>query len=997
LRSSRPPTGSGISTQFTAATANHAVAVEAIAGVRGLPVQLTSLVGREGEIATVRDLLSRTRLLTLTGAGGSGKTRLAAEVVTREAREGGRDVAWVELATIHDAALIEDTVLSALGVTERADAVTAVQQLVHAIGDRALLLVLDNCEHLLDACAALADPLLRECPALCLLATSRAVLGVSGETAWLVPPLSLPGPLDSAPEASESVQLFVERAHAVKTTFALTDENRADVVQICRQLDGLPLALELAAARLRALTAKQIVARLDDRFRLLTTGNRAALPRHQTLRAAIDWSYELLDPRERTLLARLSVFGGDFTLEAAEQVCSDGDLAQGDVLDLVAELVEKSLVQMSEADGMARYRLLETIRQYAAERLVARGETDAMQRRHAEFFFALAEEAEPHLITAARPLWVRRLRDELDNLRQALAWSREGDPEMHVRLVGALHWFWYSIGQWPEARQWLRSALTLPAGERPSHDRAKLLFSAGAIASLQARPESARVHLVEAEALAESLGDARLLAYARNYRAMSLAGAKSPDAEQPLRLAQPWLREAADLYGLRLNFLLYATLYMARGDLDQALDSAEEGVRVARVFGLDRELAIALQVLGGILDGRGDLTRATSVLREALECMKRDPQPLFVSRGLELLASCLVRRGMALEATQLQGAAAAIRERIGARVWQTDGDQYRPAMAMARAALGEAEFDAAFAAGRAMDVDFAVELALAAVARDEEPSVPDPTRDTAEYQVVARSDVAASVLPAFPALRVRTLGALEVSVDGAPVPPSAWGYARARELLVFLLCWPEGRTREQVGVALWPEASAAQVRNSFHVALHHLRRALGHADWVTFERGSYRLNVEGGIELDAPVVEQQLMDALRGARQGSPSVDALASACALYTGHFLEGEQVGDWHLAIRDRLSRLHASALEVLGSTLLERERYEEATEAFERLLQQEGLHEAAYRSLMLCRARAGDQAGMIREYRRLQAVLRRELDAAPQPETMELFRRLQQEFKG
>jgi non-specific serine/threonine protein kinase len=447
LRSSLPPTGTGTSGQLAAAPRGTVVALDAAAGVRGIPVQLTTLVGREREIATVRDLLSRTRLLTLTGAGGSGKTRLAAEVVAREARAGLQHGLWVELATVHDASLIADAVLSALGVSERSSTLSPAEQLLHAIGDRPMLLVLDNCEHLVDACAALADVLLRDCAALRVLATSRAVLGVGGETAWLVPPLSLPEAHDRAPEASESVQLFIERARAVKPTFALTDENRASVIQICRQLDGLPLALELAAARLRALTAKQIAERLDDRFRLLTTGSRAALPRHQTLRAAIDWSYDLLDARAQLLLTRLSVFGGGFTLEAAEQVCSGGELAAAGVLDLVADLVEKSLVQMSEADDTARYRLLETVRQYGAERLAESGVTDAMQRRHAEFFFALATEAEPHLSTISRPAWVRRLRDELDNLRQSLTWSREHDEEMHVRLVGMLHWFWFSTGQ----------------------------------------------------------------------------------------------------------------------------------------------------------------------------------------------------------------------------------------------------------------------------------------------------------------------------------------------------------------------------------------------------------------------------------------------------------------------------------------------------------------------------------------------------------------------
>ncbi|MGH2898874.1 MAG: ATP-binding protein, partial [Solirubrobacteraceae bacterium] len=345
------------------------------------------------------------------------------------------------------------------------------------------------------------------------------------------------------------VQLFIDRARSALPSFELTGDHRAAVAQICRRLDGLPLALELAAARLRVLTAEQIAVRLDDRFRLLKTGNRSALARHQTLRAAIDWSHDLLDAPARALLARLAVFGGGFTLEAAEAVCAGGEIAPDDVLDLVSDLVEKSLVEMREAGDTARYRLLETVRQYASEKLEERGETSERRRLHAEFFFALVAEAEPHLTTARRRAWVDRLQAELDNIRQTLTWSREGDPELHMRLVGSLHWFWFSTGQWPEARSWLRSALTLPISDRPTRDRAAVLFSAGAIACLQARPESGQVHLVEAQALAESLGDKRLEAYVRNYRALAFTQVNSNEAEEHVRVSHSYFREANDLYG----------------------------------------------------------------------------------------------------------------------------------------------------------------------------------------------------------------------------------------------------------------------------------------------------------------------------------------------------------------------------------------------------------------------------------------------------------------
>lgn len=498
------------------------------------------------------------------------------------------------------------------------------------------------------------------------------------------------------------------------------------------------------------------------------------------------------------------------------------------------------------------------------------------------------------------------------------------------------------------------------------------------------------MHLLEAEALAEQVGDARLLAYARNYRGLALTQVMSPEAEEPLRLAQAWLRETGDLYGLRLNFLLHSNHFTGRGDIARATEAAEEGVRVARAFGLDRELAIALQVLGAHVASQGDSERAMSVLREALECMRRDPQPLFVSRGLEMMASCLVTRGAVAEAARLQGAAAANREVIGAGLWRMDSAQLQPAMQQARAVLGDQAFDAAYADGRATDVDTAVEIALETAARLGYSTDDERTTDTSEYRVVTKTE------PSVPTLRIRTLGKLEIAVAGAPVPPAAWGYAKARELLLYLVFRPEGRTREQIGVALWPDASTAQVRNSFHVTLHHLRRALGHAEWVTFDRGRYRLDIDGSIEVDAFVLEQELTAALGLARRGKPSLEKLAAAIALYGGDFLEGDPMGDWHLEVRDRLARLHASALEVLGNALLALERYGEAAQVFARLVEQEAVDESAFRSLMLCRARDGDHAGMICEYRRLQAVLRRELDTTPAAETMELFRRLQQGFR-
>ncbi len=964
---------------------------QASALLRGAPAPLTAFIGRDHEIAAIRAALASTRLLTLTGAGGSGKTRLALEAVTREVAASGLAGAWVELAPVLDPALVGDAVLAAMGLRDEAD-VPALERLVSLLGDRRFLLVLDNAEHLVDACAAFVDGLLRGAPALRIVVTSRSALGVAGETAWLVPPLSQRASGGDAANASEAVQLFVQSARAVQPAFRLTSANRQAVEQVCARLDGLPLALELAAARLRVLTPEQIAARLDDRFRLLSTGNRAALPRHQTLRAAMDWSYGLLEAQERRVFARLAAFRGSFTLEAAEFVCAGDPVAADDVLDILSALVDQSLVDVIESSGLARYRLLETVREYASERLAECGEVESRARLHAELFGALASEAAPHFRTTQRPAWLARLLPELDNLRYALAWSREGDPQTHVRIVGLLHWFWFSTGQWPEARQRLRDALALPVAQAPTHDRAALLFSAGSLAALQAHSAEARALLEEAEVIADRVDDQVLLADVRNFLAMALNQTADPATEAVLLRARTWMREHNDLYSLRLNYLLHGVALMARGDLAGAIEASEEGVRVARVFGLDRELAIALQQLATIVARSGDWPRARALLRDALVTMRRDPLLLFISRGLELMGSCAVVGDEPADAARLYGAAQAIRDAMGALMWSVDREQHAPFMDAARASLGVAEFERLHAAGRAMDRDAAIDLALAVGERLGAPTTPDRSTDTAEYEIpeLARRAVPRSTTPA-PAVAVRALGALEVAVDGTPLSERNWGYAKTRELLLFLLVHEDGRTREQVGAALWPEASSAQVRNNFHVALHHLRRALHHAEWVRFERDRYRLDVQGAVRFDARDFEDAVTKAMRAARRGAFPVDAVRDALSLYRGDFLDGEPVGDWHFEVRDRLARLHADALAASGAALLSAGRHDEAIAAAEQLVAKDPLSEGGYRTLMMARARGGDRDGALREFRRLEAVLRRE-GSAPARESAELYQRLQ-----
>lgn len=951
--------------------------------LRGAPVQFTSFVGREREIDAVRSALSTTRLLTLTGPGGSGKTRLAMEVAERELRASGSDGAWVELAPLFNPALIGDAVLSAIGARDESDA-PAPKRIANEITGRPFLLVLDNAEHLIEASAAFVDALLRDAPALKVIVTSRAALGVGGETAWLVPPLSLAA--SSSSDASEAVQLFVQRAQAASASFRLTPENHAAVVRVCRQLDGLPLALELAAARVRALTPEQLASRLDDRFRLLTTGNRAALPRQQTLRATMDWSYDLLGDPERLLFARLSVFRGTFTLEAVEAVGAGGTVAAADVLDLLSSLVDKSLVEVLEAGGQARYRLLETMREYAASRLGEFGETEPRARAHAAYYGALIRELEPQLRTRQRPAAMDRILPELENLRTAMMCSRMCDVQIHVRIVGLLHWFWFGSGHWPEAQEWLSGALALPEAQQPTVDRAYLLFSAGAIASLQARAAEARHLLEEAEQIAMREGDAPLLANIRNYLGMALNQASDPSAIDVLLKARPWMLEAGDLNGLRLNFLLHGQALVQQGDVAGAVEATEEGVRVARAFGLARELGIALQQLASVVSRTGDWKRTRTLLIESLHALSTDPMLLFTSRALELMGSSASVAGDWEACAVLHGAADAIRKTIGAVMWAVDRDLHAPFFDRARESLGPDAWERAFVAGSAMPIDAAVQHAFAVGERLGWAQEPDRASDAGPYEAPAPTEPSATE----PRLVVRALGDLEIRIDGSPTTRKDWASSKARELLLVLLLHPDGRTREQVGVDLWPEASAAQLRNSFHVAMHQLRKALRHADWVRFERDRYFLDVPGGADFDASTFERDLAQAMRNVRRGPAPTDDLTAALGLYRGRFLASESFGDWQHDTSERLARLHATGVQALGRALLEHGRPAEAIDVLEQLVSRDPLDESAVRELMLARLQSKDASGAVRDYRQLDAALKRDGLSGPSRETREVLRR-------
>jgi predicted ATPase len=553
-----------------------------------LPQHLTPLIGRESELAEVKSLLETTSLLTLMGAGGMGKTRFSLEVAAALLDRFKDGVWFVELAPVSDPALVTRTVAEVLGVHEEAGR-PLLDTLLEFLRRRDLMLVLDNCEHLVEGCARFAAAALRASSGLRILASSREALDIAGELAWRMPPL--PTPDAAARESTDqllqysAVRLLVTRATFASPSFRLTDDNSAAVARICRQLDGIPLALELAAARVKALRVEQIAERLDDRFQLLTSGNRTALPRQQTLRSAIDWSYDLLNDSERVLLRRLSVFAGGWTLESAEAVCAGEGIESGDVLDLLTRLVDKSLVVPDDKAAEPRYRMLETIRQYSREKLVEADEVEQIGDRHLTFFTRLAEWWGPRFLGPDQVHWYAKADVELDNLRAALEHSlspmRVGDG---MRMGRALHRYWVTRIYWREANGWLKRLLAVSGAEDDTQLRARILFVIGHITNYY-DPTEAQSFAEDSLRLARSLDykegiiDALWLMGWLNYP--KLDGTAVPYFEESIERA----RAIDHVFGAVHAYAWYGVYKIGVGDYEGAKLALREGMVQAERVG----------------------------------------------------------------------------------------------------------------------------------------------------------------------------------------------------------------------------------------------------------------------------------------------------------------------------------------------------------------------------------------------------------------------------
>ncbi|MFE0626231.1 BTAD domain-containing putative transcriptional regulator [Streptomyces sp. NPDC058864] len=690
-----------------------------------LPAQATGFVGRRPEVEAVRALLAGSRLVTLTGVGGVGKTRLALQVAEEESAA-FPDGAWlVELSSVQEGELVAHAVAQALDLHDWALR-PPLQALREHLAGRRLLLVLDTCEHLADACALLAETLLQSAPGIRVLATSRESLGVAGEQIYVVAPLPVAprDPTASRDGVADAVALFVDRARAVDRHFALTPLNRAAVGRLCALLDGIPLAIELAAVRLRSLSVGQILERLDDRFTLLGVGRRTALPRHQTLRTAIEWSHQLCSPGERLLWERLSVFSGSFDTEAAQDVCADAELSRAAIPDLLAGLVDKSVLLREEDSLGVRLRILDTVREYGADRLRGHGEQDRLRRRHRDHCLALAHRFEDDWFGPRQLLWHRRVLHEHANIRAALDFCLSRPPEHRtgLELAGTLWVFWVACGLFMEGRHYLDRLLGLEPA--PSEERLKALWACGHVALGQGDTETVDRVAGECRSLADRHGDGVAAAFATHL--LGAAAAQRGDAgtgvalaADAVRLSRALPRTADRERGLAMALVGEAFALLMNGELDAAAAAVDEQQALSASRGEIWTRSWSSSLRSSVDLARGETASAVAHARASLRVRRMLGDTLGVAMCVDTLAHAALASGDADGSARLMA--------VSRRVWEMFGPpqfgspELRAAQDLcaeqARKLIGDAAYDSAFRAGGALDLEDAISFALGGSSR----------------------------------------------------------------------------------------------------------------------------------------------------------------------------------------------------------------------------------------------------------------------------------------
>jgi non-specific serine/threonine protein kinase len=692
-----------------------------------LPLPLTSFIGRKKELTELTGWLrdpTGPRLLTLTGAGGCGKTRLALELARALTRDVADGIWLIDLAPLADPERVTHTIAAVVGIREVTQEPIMVT-LIRVLAPKRALLVLDNCEHLVDACARATQELLARCPHLTIVVTSREALRIAGEVTWRVPSLSVPPP-NARPASTadpvsflapfEAAQLFLARTLAIRPSFAVVSSNVRAIAEICRRLDGIPLAIELAAARLGTFSVEQLAARLDQRFQILRQGQRTALPRHQTLAALIGWSYDLLSEPQRILFNRLAVFAGGWTLSAAEAICSADPLATEDIPDVLGQICDKSLAlaDIPPGDGETRYRLLESLREYARERLNASVETNTMRARHAAYHLSLAEQAQAQLRGPRQVDWYSLLDRERDNMRAALQWLlQHHDAQASLRLGAAIWKFWQVRGPVSEGRQRLSEILALSETSAPTSARAMVLFGLAEVAMLQGDFEEATSRLEQCLAIARELEERRVASWALQelgfveFLQCHYTAAR-PLVEAALAIAQEM--DNRHIVGYCLQVL--GSITFLQGDIESARRQLDEALFIARERRDAFRIAHALDWLGYVALAQGNLAEAGLLFKETASMSMELGDTVPVANALDGLGSLAAAQGNPARAFCLVGAVDAQRMNAGGGVAPVASARREPWLRLARQALGEEDVQDAWARGRAMTLEQAVAYAL---------------------------------------------------------------------------------------------------------------------------------------------------------------------------------------------------------------------------------------------------------------------------------------------
>jgi predicted ATPase/class 3 adenylate cyclase len=686
-----------------------------------LPAQVASFVGRAREVAAIKDLLNKSRLLTLTGPGGTGKTRLSLQVAAEVADRFPHGVWLVELATVSAPAQVTETIAGVLDIREERGR-DLLDTVINALRYRQLLIILDNCEHLIAACARVAATLLRRCPNVRLLASSREALNIPGETVQLIPPLDVFASSDEIDQLSlddiagwEAVQLFVERAAASRPGLTLTRDNARLIARICWRLDGIPLAIELAAARVKVLTLEQILEQLDDRFHLLNAGSRVAEPRQQTLGALISWSYDLLSEPERRLLRRLGVFVAGRTAAMAEEVCAGDGVEKAGIRDLLSSLVEKSLLMVEPgADGENRYTMLESVWDYAEEKLAQHQETVIYRRKHLEFFTRFAEASEPQLFGRKQQIWLDRLSSENFNLMVALRFSRESPNtvELGLRLAGSLARYWEVRSYLTEGYEHFQALLAAQTALPPAvHAKAEL--GAGRLAWCQSRITDAARHYIVAQALFRGMGQQEAVAMIEVYLGFTERdAAHSHAARAHFYRALCWGEEGGFIRVLASALNGLSSLVADEGDISSARDAKQRVLAVFRSLGDQWLIALTTGTLGRVCFLAGDHAEALALLREFLKLVRQLGNKWTIPYTLELIADIHAQQNNVPRAVRLYGAASEQREALALDFTGTERTNHQAAVGRLRAALSADDFEMEWSQGRTAGLQAAIELAM---------------------------------------------------------------------------------------------------------------------------------------------------------------------------------------------------------------------------------------------------------------------------------------------